>query len=462
MSGPATAAVAGALLAVAPDLGPGVAERVAAVCARAEAPPAVAVAGRVSSGKSTLVNALAGRRVVATGAGECTQVVTHLRYGRSEGAAVHTRDGRARPLALADGGALPERLGVPPEEVDHVSVTLAVGRLRSVELVDTPGVASASGAGARAHAYLGLDQASRHAVARADAVVYVLSHTGRADEAIDLAAFGAGAGGRADAAVGVLGKADLVAGGDPAATAVLAGQLAARFRGRLATVVPVWSLVAETVACGRLREADAAVVAAVAALDEGTRAVLLADGELFGSLDAAVPADSRRRIIDLLAAAGARRAVEAAAAGIHGAARLAGALDELSGRAALEVAVARLGERADVVRAARMLVDAEKLAYEVPRAGDALRDVVEAVRASPALHVLEETAALDDLDAGLVVLPPPLADEAVALLSGGRPADGDAAIDRWREVEVLASGPQVARFARVVARTLTLNRRSAS
>jgi hypothetical protein len=461
VSGPATASVARALLAVAAELGAAVAERLTAVCGRAGLPPAVAVAGRVSSGKSTLVNALAGRRVVATGAGECTQVVTRLRYGRSERALVHTRDGEARPLAFDPGGALPERLGVPPEEVDHVEVTLAVGRLRSVELVDTPGVASGSGAGARAHAYLGLDEASRHAVARADAVVYVLSHTGRADEATDLAAFGAGAGGRADAAIGVLAKADLVAGGDAAAAAALAGDLGARFRGCLATVVPVWTLVAETVACGRLREADAATVAAVAALDEATREVLLADGELFGRFDAPVPAESRRRIVDLLAAAGARRAVGAAAAGARGAAPLAAALDALSGRAALEAAVTRLAARADVVRAARMLVDAEKLAYELPGAGDVLRDVVEHLRASPELHVLEETAALDDLDAGMVGLPPPLAAEAADLLAGGRPVDGALAIDRWREIEVLAGAPDVARLARVVVRTLTLRRRGA-
>src|SRR5262245_51290536 len=41
----------------------------------------VAVAGRVSSGKSTLVNALLRRRVAPTAAGECTRVVTWFRYG---------------------------------------------------------------------------------------------------------------------------------------------------------------------------------------------------------------------------------------------------------------------------------------------------------------------------------------------------------------------------------------------
>jgi Dynamin family len=457
VTGPATTAVAEALADAGRRTGGGVAERLRVVRARAAAPPAVAVAGRVSSGKSTLVNALVGRRVAPTDAGECTQVVSRFRFGRAEQVVVHTRDGEARTLRLDDAGAVPACLDVPPEEIDHVEVALAVGRLRAIELVDTPGVSSATAAGGRAASYLGFDLASREAVARADAVVYVLSHTGRADEADDLVAFGSGAGGRADAAVGVLGKADLVAGGDRAAGVDLADRLAARFRDRVATVVPVWSLVAETVACGRLREADAATIDAVAALDDATRAVLLADGDLFSTYDAPVAADRRRRVVDLLAPAGARFAVQASAAGARGAARLAGALDELSGRAALDAAITRLGRRADVVRAARMLVDAEKLAYDEPDGGGALRDVVERLRATPALHVLEETAALDDLDDGLVVLPAAVAEEGAAILAGESPAGCDVgAIDRWREVEVLARDPRVAQVARVVARTLTL------
>src|SRR5881396_1143860 len=69
----------------------------------------IAVAGRVSSGKSTLVNALLRRRVAPTAAGECTKVVTWFRYGVPPHAAVMMKDGEQRQLPLI-GRKLPEHL----------------------------------------------------------------------------------------------------------------------------------------------------------------------------------------------------------------------------------------------------------------------------------------------------------------------------------------------------------------
>ncbi len=43
-------------------------------------PLRVAVSGSVSSGKSTLVNALLGQRIAAVDQGECTQLVTWFCY----------------------------------------------------------------------------------------------------------------------------------------------------------------------------------------------------------------------------------------------------------------------------------------------------------------------------------------------------------------------------------------------
>ena len=40
--------------------------------------------GRLSSGKSTLVNALIGRRVARTDVAECTRLVTRFRYGTAD------------------------------------------------------------------------------------------------------------------------------------------------------------------------------------------------------------------------------------------------------------------------------------------------------------------------------------------------------------------------------------------
>lgn len=460
MTASAASVVAEGLTETGRALGGDIAERVQAICRRADDAPTIAVAGKVSSGKSTLVNALVGRRVAPTDAGECTKVVSRFRFGRREQIVVHLRDGETRSARFDDAGCIPNRLDLPIEQVDYLEVLLPERQLRSIELVDTPGVSATSDASARTEEFMGFDEASRSEVGRADAVVYLLTHTGRADEAADLAAFGFAAGGRSDAAIGVLAKADLVAKGDPAAAAKLATDLGKRLSSSVALVLPVWTLVAETIACGRLREPDADAVAAVADLDQATRELLLAGADLFCEEPAPVPAEHRRRLEALLAHAGVRHAVRAAEGGARGAVPLAAELDRVSGRARLSAAITRLGERADVLRAARMLNDAEKAAYASMPDGQALLDTVESLRAQPALHRLEETKALDDIEVGRAALRPDDAAGAVAILSHQLPsaADADAVIDHWRSVENTAMDLDTQRVASTVARTITLHR----
>src|SRR4051812_26463664 len=74
---------------------------VAAVRQRLDEPVRVAIAGRVSAGKSTLVNALLAQRLAPVGAGECTRVVTWLRYGDVDEAHAELTDGERRPVPLS-------------------------------------------------------------------------------------------------------------------------------------------------------------------------------------------------------------------------------------------------------------------------------------------------------------------------------------------------------------------------
>src|ERR1700746_3146106 len=77
-------------------------------------PMRIAVAGRVSTGKSTLVNALLEQGIAATSGRETTQVVARYEYGAYEEVLMRFRDGTSRALSLGLRGQLPESLGVNP------------------------------------------------------------------------------------------------------------------------------------------------------------------------------------------------------------------------------------------------------------------------------------------------------------------------------------------------------------
>jgi hypothetical protein len=122
MNAPASLAARAAALAAEAEakVGPQMGEELAAVRTRLVEPLRIAVAGTVSSGKSTLVNALLQHDVAPTDAGECTQFVTEFRYAappsRSR-AEIVLRDGSRRPLALNHGRLPSGKLEVASEDV---------------------------------------------------------------------------------------------------------------------------------------------------------------------------------------------------------------------------------------------------------------------------------------------------------------------------------------------------------
>src|SRR5690348_18344008 len=81
LAGPLSIAVANLCTRLQPQVSARTAAGFREVLRRLSAPLQVAVAGRIKSGKSTLVNALIGRRVAPTDVGECTRLVTRFQYG---------------------------------------------------------------------------------------------------------------------------------------------------------------------------------------------------------------------------------------------------------------------------------------------------------------------------------------------------------------------------------------------
>lgn len=435
---------------------------VAACRSRLAEPLRLAVVGRVSTGKSTLVNALVGRRVAPTSAGECTRVVTWYRFGAPDRAVVHLRDGGSRTMALSARG-LPEDLGVPAEDVARLDVFLASGPLRSLTLVDTPGLDSLTEANVAAtrRAVLGASAESQRAAGQADAVLYLIADAARRSDLELLADFHASSGPLATTAlnaVGVLARADTVGGGpldDRDALQVaggIAAGLAEAHRAELSDVVAVSGLLAETARTGRISEDLARRMGSLHAEDELSLALRLQDPDL----------------ADLVRDFGPYGLVEGRGHAVRGAQALKHWCEQVSGITHLESVVSSgLLAHSAVLKAARAVESAQAVASAVTDGGRRSQalTLVETARLSPDLHPLEELRALQALrrcDPGSPVVAQleaflastadsRLAPEGANLVEAARRRSGEAT-----RTAALAVSPAEADAARVLARSYHL------
>lgn len=419
-------------------LGPGVARSlVEETRARLEEPLRVAVAGRVNAGKSTLVNALLRQRIAPTDVSECTKVSAWFRYGHPERVEVQMRDGSAAAIALGADGMLPRELGADPAAVDHVTVWLSNDALQELTIIDTPGLSSVNDSySSAARELLARDDASRGAMRRADAVVFLLSGVARQDDAELLGEFRSLVGGSTTSpvnAVGVLSKADKVGGDDedpwPCAL-TLADRCAASLHNVLGGVLPLIGLMAETAEAAVLSERDAGHLRTLAGLDDVHREVMLLSTDRFLRTETAVPVDQRERLLEILDLYGVQRGLEWVDAGATGAADLAGHLKTQSGIGALrQLLTSTLGHRADALKAAGATATLTRTSYEREAAEPenalalrALRDELEAVMLRPEMRQLHEIGALQRCVSGDVRLPSDLEADLRRVATGTTPA----------------------------------------
>jgi len=111
------------------------------------------VLGDMNRGKSTLLNALIGEKILPTGVNPCTALLTIVRYGDEKQVTVHFNDGK--PAEAMGFDVFKERYTIPPDEakkleeegkeafpdVEYAVIEYPLDILeKGVELIDSPGL----------------------------------------------------------------------------------------------------------------------------------------------------------------------------------------------------------------------------------------------------------------------------------------------------------------------------------
>lgn len=382
----------------------------------------LAVVGAVSTGKSTLVNALVRQRVAPTASGTTTSMVTWYEYGDVEAATVEFRDGRPPRRLLLDGGAVPRELpNVRFEEVRRLRVTLPLSRLEDVVIIDTPGLADLSGhGGATERALLGVDplgtgleraigdQESQSAVGEADAVLYCLSGRPEATDDSFLRRYriASGHGSGAVNTVGLLTRADerdpSVSKGEDrvAARQKFADKLAREYPGHFSEVIAVAGLLEQAARTGQIGEPVANLVKALTAVGEVRLRNLVNLGD--APLLEAVSNDRIKQVRSILGDYGLEegRKMALVPEGNNddwGAHRLITWCAEHSGfERLIQVVDTKLVPRTRPIKARRALDALKRVAGQMRNRGKALA-LIETAELDPALHGIEELRMLQRL-----------------------------------------------------------------
>ena len=125
----------------------------------------VSLAGSFSTGKTSLLNAMLGEKLLPTALAESTTLPTFVSFGDKENWQL-VLENETRPLSREESAGV---IVSPPEGARFFDVQLPLSWLRGVEIIDLPGT---GGMDERRRAY------GREAMRQADAVIYLLPPRG--------------------------------------------------------------------------------------------------------------------------------------------------------------------------------------------------------------------------------------------------------------------------------------------
>ncbi|MFD2415927.1 GTP-binding protein [Amycolatopsis pigmentata] len=434
---------------------------------RLEAPLSVAIVGPRQAGKSTLLNALAGAELAATGTGTGIPVATWYTDGPTAQALAYSSDGSALELPMSSPGT---GLGVVngpdvPAETERVMIEWPARSLRGIALIDTPGVDAPAASGP------GWPRLMR-TVAEADAVVYVTPRPRPSDVEFLEALHGSHLA-RANPVnvVVVFSRADEMGAGTVEAmvTARRIARQHLRDSGLAALcqhILPVAGLLSE--GARTLQEPDFAALAGLAGVEQNAlSAILVSADRLAAAATPSVSAEARTRLLRRFGLYGIRLATTLIRRGFDTTRSLSAELTQRGGLVELRETISQLftgGQ--DVLKARSALLGLETVLRSDPQPGT--RDLFLEVRRLLAdAHEFRELRLLAALRAGRTGLPGDLVEEAVQLTGGHGSSPGErlgsesgddelieiaeGALEQWRHY---AENPLAAQSARQAAQTV--------
>lgn len=337
---------------------------------RLKQPMRVAIIGLSKAGKSTIINALLGETVVATGIAEATFNVNWLKYAPEASLLVHFKDERApERKELADLEQLTRRAEEHHDyllAIKYIEVFHPNALLQAFNFIDTPGLASFYKDDSqntieflKLHGQE-LTEATQREAAQADAILYLFSHNPGAEGKAVVELFQGPQIGQTTPinSIGVLTRVDTFWPFRP--HALEAGQQIIetlqtdhpRLRHIFYTIAPICGSLAWGVQT--LTAEEFATLQQIACLPEARLAKLLDNVERFARReyqDVPIPPTKREAVLDRLGAYGVWRAYHLFCSGINDRESLEQALLRDSGLPALkQLILSHFGNRAYLIK----------------------------------------------------------------------------------------------------------------